>query len=387
MGIRTGQGRFFRTLVALVVGCLLLWQAAPQARAGAQDDLNKLQQQLDEISREKAKTTNELQRLEVEAEEAEAQRKLAEQELAVANSQLSVVQADLAATNNELKKVQADLTVTQKRYDQRKALLGIRIRAIQEEGRVNYLGVLFGASSFADFISRFDVLKMVVTQDSKLFGEVRKDKKELEEKKVVVEDRKSHLLVLQAQEKERVATVEVKRNQREVVSRSLDTRKRSLAAQLDAFERESDAVYQQVWQIQQAQGRAGGKFSPIYPVKNYTITDTFGPRLHPILGVWKTHYGTDFAATYGTPVLAIEAGVVIMAGWNDAYGNLVVIDHGGGIASWYGHSSKLLVSVGDKVKQGQQISNAGSTGWSTGPHVHLEIHVNGTPVDPMTYLP
>jgi murein DD-endopeptidase MepM/ murein hydrolase activator NlpD len=75
-----------------------------------------------------------------------------------------------------------------------------------------------------------------------------------------------------------------------------------------------------------------------------------------------------------------------VAGWNDAYGNLVVIDHGGGYASWYGHASKLLVRVGDTVKRGQQITQAGSTGWATGPHVHLEIHVNGTPVDPMTYL-
>jgi murein DD-endopeptidase MepM/ murein hydrolase activator NlpD len=386
MHIRKGERRFSRALIALMVGGLLLAQAAPQARAGAAEDIANLQQKLNQINQERGSATNELQKVQADAKAALTQQQLTEQELAAADAELSAVEADLAATNNELKKVQADLDATQKKYDQRKAALATRVRAIQENGRVNYLGVLFGATSFSDFISRFDVLKMVIKQDTQLFAAVRADKQELETKKAAVADRKSHLEVLRAQEQEHQNQVAEKKAEQEVVSRSLDTRLRALQAQLDEYDRQADQVSQQVWQIQQSQHRAAGRFSPIRPVANSVITDTFGPRMHPILHVWRNHNGTDFAVNMGTPVLAIEDGTVIVAGWDDAFGNLIVIDHGGGIASWYGHSSKLLVKVGDHVVQGQQISEAGSTGWSTGPHCHLEIHVNGVPVDPMTYL-
>lgn len=386
MHIRKGMGRLTRHWMALAVVGTLVLQTAPHASAGTSDELNQLQQQLNQIQEQKDAATNEMARIEDEAQEAQLQLDLADQELSAINSQLTVLQTQLAVTNNELKQIEADLQAATKVYVQRKGALATRIRTIQEEGRVSYLGVLFGASSFSDFISRFDVLKLVIKQDSKLFAQIRKDKVALEEKQATAQDKKSHLITLEAQQKAQLAEAETKRSEREVASRSLDSRKRQLQAQLDAYDQEAAAVTDKVWLLQQAQNRAGGSFNPIRPVRNSTITDVFGPRMHPILGVWKQHNGTDFAVNYGTPILAIESGVVIVAGWNDAFGNLVVIDHGGGIASWYGHSSKLLVKEGDTVVQGQQIAEAGSTGWSTGPHCHLEIHVNGQPVDPMSYL-
>jgi len=359
----------------------------PQASAAPADEINQLQQQMNELSRMKAQASNELERLNYEAEEAQTRLNLVEEEYAVAKGQADVISSQVAVTTNELKKVEAELKQAEQNYQHRKTVFAARVRAINEEGRVNYVGVLLGSTSFGDFISRFDMLKLLVQQDSKLFSQVRMAKKELEEKRTDVENRRTQLLALQAKATEREQQVAEKRAEHEVVSRSLNTRVSSLQAQLEAYDAEAAQIADRVWQLQQAQRRTnGGTFSPVYPVRNAVITDSFGPRLHPILNVWRQHNGTDFAANYGAPVYAIEGGVVIMAGWNDAYGNLVVIDHGNGIASWYGHSSKLLVSEGDTVTQGQQISQAGSTGWSTGPHVHLEIHVNGKPTDPMAYL-
>lgn len=387
MRLKRGPGRIGRYLVTTALLTAIVSMSVPMARAGTTDDINALQQQMNDISRLKSQATNELERANYEAEEAQTQLSLVQQEYAVAKSEADVINGQVAAVTNELKKVEADLSQAEQQYEERKKLFAARVRAIHEAGSVNYIGVLLGSNSFGDFISRFDMVKLLVKRDSQLFASIKEEKRELEAKRTDVANQQTKLLALQARAMEREQQVASRRAEFEQVSRSLTTRVSSLRAQLEAYDAEAQAIADKVWELQQAKNlAAGGAFAPIYPVRNYVITDTFGPRMHPILNEWRQHYGTDFAATYGTPVFAIESGVVIMAGWNDAYGNLVVIDHGGGIASWYGHSSKLLVSVGDNVTKGQQIANAGSTGWSTGPHVHLEIHVNGTPEDPMSYL-
>jgi murein DD-endopeptidase MepM/ murein hydrolase activator NlpD len=386
MRSRKRHARLTRHWVALALAAASLTAAAVPGRVQA-ETMGSLQSQLQEIQQKKNAATNELEKVSVAAQEAEAQMRLADQELAEIDAELTGLESELIRTNDDLQAVEAELVVAQTTYDYRKGLFNTRLRAIREEGRVNYLGVLLGAHSFSDFISRFDVLRLVVKQDSTLFVQIRKDKQELEVQQAEVANKKTLLVKLQAQQQARRSVAESKRAEREVVSRSLDRRKELLRDQLAEYDRETEAVTQKVWELQQAQNRPAGAFAPVRPVRNIAITDSFGGRMHPILGTWKMHNGTDFGTPYGAPIYAIEGGVVLVAGWNDAYGNLVVIDHGGGIASWYGHSSKLLVSEGDTVVQGQQISQAGSTGWSTGPHLHLEVHVNGQPVDPMEYLP
>jgi len=384
---RSGTGRLRRRLITAAILTAVVATTVPQAYASPADDIKQLQQQMNDLGRKKNEASNELERLNYDAEEARTRLDLVEQEYAVAKSQADVINSQVAVATNELKKVETDLKVTEKRYEQRKALFAARVRAINEEGRVNYVAVLLGSRSFGDFISRFDMLKLLVKKDSQLFAQVRDDKKELEDKRLDAANRQTQLFALQARAKEREQQMASSRAEHEQVSRSLNTRVSGLKAQLEAYDAEAQEIADQVWQLQQKQNRPSiGGFNPIHPVKNSVITDVFGPRLHPILNVWRDHNGTDFAVNMGTPVYAVESGTVMVAGWNDAYGNLVVIDHGNGIASWYGHSSKLLVSEGQTVTQGQQISQAGSTGWSTGPHLHLEIHVSGKPVDPMNYL-
>jgi hypothetical protein len=118
-----------------------------------------------------------------------------------------------------------------------------------------------------------------------------------------------------------------------------------------------------------------------------TVTSPFGWRVHPITGVWKLHAGTDIGGAYGTPLVAASAGIVTMAGPNGGYGNCVVVDHGDGITTLYGHQSVIAVSRGDRVPAGRRIGAVGSTGLSTGPHLHVEVRLDGTPTDPMAYLP
>ncbi len=388
MHIREGARGLVRwaLLTVLVIG--LLAQAAPRAVADSlQEELNRALERQERLAREKKQAENDLQRIKLAVEEATAQLQVVEAELALASSQYAVVSDQLAVAQDELKQVEAELEQARQVFQRRKEVLAARIRAIREGGRVDYLGVLLGATSFSDFIGRFEGLKLIVQQDAKLFEQIKQDKLVLEEKQRQAQATRDRLVVLKAEAQNRLNAVEAKRAERRMAMQSLKQRKAELERKLDEYNREGERLAQEIYEIQRRIARAAGRFQPIYPVDPpIVITDSFGPRLHPILGTWRTHYGTDFAKYTGEPVYAIEDGVVITAGWNDAYGWLIVIDHGGGISSWYGHSSRLLVSVGDEVRQGQKIALVGSTGWSTGPHVHLEIHVNGKPEDPMSYI-
>jgi murein DD-endopeptidase MepM/ murein hydrolase activator NlpD len=124
----------------------------------------------------------------------------------------------------------------------------------------------------------------------------------------------------------------------------------------------------------------------LIPVPGAPVTSPFGYRIHPIFGTSILHTGIDYGADEGTPIRAAADGVVVSAGWIDGYGNATIIDVGGGIAVLYGHQSFLGVSAGQKVTQGQTIGRVGCTGNCTGPHVHFEVRVNGTPVDPVNYI-
>jgi murein DD-endopeptidase MepM/ murein hydrolase activator NlpD len=375
--------RFAAPLLILAV----LTLAAPPVRADdPKAELEQASDKLKFIQEQKVRATNEFQRVNWLALEAEQQLVVVERDLTNASRELDVISGRLVTAEQELARVEAEVNVTQARFDQRQALLAARIRTINEQGRVNYLGVLLGSNSFADFISRYDMLRLIVKRDAELFDHIRKDKKELEAKQAEATLHRNQLSLLKQQAESRRVTIESKRAEQQVVARNLDSRKRELRAQLVEFDRLEEAMQEQIAEIQRRLAKAAGRFAPIAPVRRIHITDNFGPRLHPILGVWRPHNGTDFAANYGDPVLAIEDGTVIVAEWNDAFGWLVVIDHGGGIASWYGHSSQLLVRSGQNVNQGHQIAKAGSTGWSTGPHVHLEVRFSGKAEDPMDYI-
>lgn len=381
----------FRVGWILILALVLTFTAqvaAPTVRAeDLQQQLDKAQKDLEEIRRRQQETRNALADVAFQAEEAEAQLRMVEGELVQANSQLAVISEQLNVTTTELQKVETDLSGAQQKYDAKKQLLGARMRAIRENGRVDYLSVLFGAASFRDFISRLDMLGLIVKKDRELFEGIKTDKLALEKRQGEVTQRKNQLANLKVQAEARRGMIVVKRSEREQVSRSLQDSRRMLQSRLEEYDSHTEALAQQIADLVRQMNRKGGRFAPIAPVRGSVwITDPYGMRDHPILGGRRMHWGTDFNASYGDSVYAIEDGVVIVAGWDDAFGNLIIIDHGGGITSWYGHSSKLLVGANETVKQGQQISQAGSTGWSTGPHVHLEIHVDGVKKDPMSFI-
>ncbi|MFB5084164.1 murein hydrolase activator EnvC family protein [Symbiobacterium thermophilum] len=375
----------------VALGALLLNMALPLRPQAAQANdiraqLEQAQRDLEAVRRKQKEVQNELADLAFQAEEAEAQLRLVEAELVQANANLAIVAAEYEEVSAELELVQAEVALAQARYAEKRKILGDRIRAMRENGPVDKLSVLFGAATFREFISRAETLATIARKDRELVEQMKAEKLALEEKQRQVEGRKTRLAALKAEAEEYQATVVAKREEREQVSRSLEDRRQALAAQLDEMERYGQQLAEQVAALVRELNRQAGVFAPIPPVTPVIITDHFGMRWHPILGTQRMHYGTDFAANYGQTVRAIEAGVVLQTSYDDVYGNLVIIDHGGGITSWYAHNSRILVSPGQAVSQGEAIALAGSTGWSTGPHVHLEIHVDGVQKNPLDYI-
>lgn len=380
--------RHVRWLTAcLLVACAVL-QPAPSALAD--DPLTELKDARERASRIEAELTgakDALGRVYWEKEQVKNKLGVAESELTLARSKYAVLDAQRKAEQAELDRLDGELKQTEQRFATRKGQFNLRLRTIQERGRVSYLAVLFGSHSYGEFISRMDMLKTLVEHDTKLMGAMRTDIQVLNGQRAAVAERKANVLKLQGEVQEQANAAEARRAEFMQLNDELAVKQRALQAEVAEWERKNAQVEQEIWEIQRRLNRQGGKFAPMEPLKGRPeITSPFGWRTHPIYGDRRLHTGTDFGAPMGTPIYAIDAGIVIYEGYDSSYGNRIVIDHGGGISSWYAHMSAFTVKQGDTVTQGQQIGKVGSTGLSTGAHLHLEIRVSNVPQDPMTYL-
>ena len=314
-------------------------------------------------------------------------------QLAVVQDKLDNAQDKLNASNLQLADASADLKATVQRLafakrqlNRRQNLLQRRIVDIYEGDDLNYVDVVLGSTDMWTFLSRAYYLQQILSADTTLITQIRSLKASIEKDKSNQTRRVAQIASLRGQlivERDDVSTLaDNKQNQIDTIEHDTNLMQRAL----EEFQAEEQAIEDQIRRIQNTpagQKRLHtafhGKF--MLPV-NGRLTCPFGYRHHPITGQYSFHTGEDLAVPSGTPVHAAAAGIVTKAGWNKAYGFMVVIDHNGGYSTLYGHNSKLLVRVGDKVNQGQVIAKSGSTGWSTGPHVHYQLMLNGSPINP-----
>lgn len=339
-------------------------------------------------------------------------KRVLDEEAAVAVADYDEKQNALDETVERLEENSLKLLETQRDYEKKHKVLEKRVRDIYINGQISYVDVLFGAQDFSDFLTRMDLLKRVIAQDSDLVGavldyqnEIIEIGKQLEADKKIQEELAEKAEFAKNIKLEKVARqqalIDRMNNDKEVYDRQYDEMMAASAqvtklieqkryqAQVAAMEAErARQARQQQSQYQDSGGQVVETFGGggmIWPV-NGEITSPFGWRTHPIFGSSRFHSGLDIAADYGVPIVAAQSGVVIESGWIGGYGNTVMIDHGGGIVTLYGHNQSLAVDVGQSVGQGQVIAYCGSTGNSTGPHCHFEVRLNGEPVSPYDYL-
>ena len=326
-----------------------------------------------------------------------------EEQLRQATAELGTIKEQRVAVENDITLNERQLAEAQKRLEGRESVFYKRVRDIYINGRLSYLDVVIGSKDFSDFANRLEVLKRIIDSDITLINEIKNERSEIEAHKQKLEADRAKLVELEKAALAKQAEIEQKKAERNVVLQKAQNDRATAMQAIEELNASSAQVSAMLKERQAARAAAaaaaaqssGGQGASDnwvqgtgqlgWPVSG-EITSPYGYRVHPIWGTTIYHSGIDIGVDEGTPVHAADGGVVVWSGWMGGYGYAVVIDHGNGLSTLYGHNSELAVDEGQSVAKGQVISYAGSTGNSTGPHVHFEVRANGDPVDPMGYL-
>ena len=365
-------------ILSMAIVCLLLattvYEAQAQsARQRLQDVVNRqrqTQERLKQVKQNQASAASELAQARNNAQQARDRADRARRSLEEVRQTLRTVRQELEQTEAEL--------------EEHRGFMSRRLVAMYETGQPSYLEVVLNATSFEDFTNRADFSRRIARQDQSLLDTLIETEELLAEQRHMLEVKHAEAESLkQEADRQKALADQAQRQAESLVARYRQDRAAAEAdyAALVKAEKEIEALVR-------SQNRRGGGYSGastgnlLRPVQG-RITSTYGWRIHPILRTRRFHNGVDFAAPTGTPIKAADAGKVIYAGWKGAYGKTVVIDHGGGWSTLYGHCSKIYVSRGQVVSRGQNIAAVGSTGWSTGPHLHWTVYRNGSTVNPL----
>lgn len=279
-----------------------------------------------------------------------------------------------------------NLEASQKNYDEQKALLEKRLIVLYEAGETSYLDVLLHSSSLSDFISNYYMMTEMARYDTELLENIEQATNLIEAEKEALETQKSKLVALQEENDKKIAMVSNMKVLKTNYINQLTEEEKALQADIEVFNQEMAQIESDLINLADSNTNyAGGEMA--WPAPGYyTITSPFGYRVHPILGVTRFHSGVDIGVPTGGKIIAANDGVVIKTTYTSSYGNMVMIDHGGGIVTLYAHGSKIIATLGQEVKRGDVIMEAGSTGWSTGPHLHFEVRLDGEYQQPLDYI-
>lgn len=350
------------------------------------DDLNDAIRKQQDILNQQTKATGQLNNLTYKANQTEKQ-------IQQLTHQISAAEIDLDKKEKAYAKAQEDVTIIKEEVEDKQAelegrqeALRKRVRSIYEEGQVSYLEVIFQSTDISDFISRIEYLGCLVENDQVILGDIRTQKIELEEKKELLIAKKDEAAKLKEQAEAAKIYLASSKSQKEVALIENKKDQEALLIQIDKLEKDSKALESKIRDLQKKNKGINGSIS-IWPTPGYKyITSPFGYRFHPITRKNSLHTGVDIGAPYGAKIISAGAGIVIFSGWYGAYGNAVIIDHGNGLSTLYGHMSSRAVATNKAVVPGQTIGYVGSTGWSTGPHLHFEARKDGVPTSPMVYF-
>lgn len=397
------------------------------------EEINKQEEELINIDEKIKKKTEDLNQV---------QQKVAEYQgdIDVLQYKINIIEEEIIQSENQVKLKKKNLSKLEKERDSKQNLLNTRVRNSYKISTSNqYVYLILKSESLWKAYENINQIWKIVALDKKLINEVKEKektiaseikeidnelKKQKENKESIVNKQselvqaQSEFIALKESEENKMYELQVLQSDKEGLIAKLESDQseidediHSLLAYNEDLQRQLDSIFESIKnegnasngennnnggseQPQSGDGSAGSGSSNgeqsdsgfIVPV-NGTYTDTFGGRINPVTGVPGNHNGVDIASPTGTPILATKGGVVSYSNWIEGYGNTIILSHGDGVQSLYAHASSLAVSEGQAVSQGDVVAYVGSTGLSTGPHLHFEIRINGTPVDPFNYIP
>ena len=303
-----------------------------------------------------------------------------EEKIKSSNERIEKINKESEKLKKEIKQLEEDITSNQES-------LAERLKVINNNYTLGYLKVILSSNSISDFLNNIYIVQEVVKQDKQMLNDLENNKNEIKDKKEILDKNKEEEKVIKdelVKDKENLDKdkIELKNLKEELVKEEeeLEKKLQKIAAQKTAASSDSNNLVN-------SNSSSTVISNGSWPVPGYSrVSSPFGYRIHPVLGIKKLHTGIDIPAPTGTPTVAVSSGTVIYSGVQGSYGNTVMIQHDNGLVSLYAHNSSLVVNVGDKVKKGQVVAKIGSTGRSTGPHLHFEIRVNGTAQNPLNYL-
>ena len=393
------------TMALVMTMSVMLSYMSVSAFAVTQSEIDALKTQKSQLSSQKSSLQSTINALQSQQSDQIALKNALDEKNAITVKQILNLNEQIELHTQLIEQKTEEVDAAQKVADEQLEKYKVRVRAMEESGRYSYIEVLFGASSIGEFLSLIDDIGDIMRSDKELENAYRQSvedlktvKAEYEEAKAEMEDSKAELVALKAQQEQDIAeaTAVIAALQSDISSNSSVLNE--LSAQESALNSEIQKKVEELNKQQEEQkkndsGNSGGSTTGtgnlVWPSYCTYITSRQGPRTHPVTGEYKNHGGTDIGASYGTAIWAADSGTVVYSsdGWNGGWGNYVMIDHGNGMQTLYAHMSSRAVSAGQTVSRGQTIGYVGSTGMSTGPHLHFEMYINGSRIDPQTRYP
>ena len=378
-------------LTAAVAVSLLPEAVVVPASAVTQAEIDAMKEEANSLKQQQEEIQDQLDSLAADRENAMARKTLLEQQINATRAEINTIAAQIAKYDELIAQKQEELSQAEAEEQAQYELFCERVRYMEEQGEVSYWSILFSSKDFADLLDNAMMVEEIMDYDNQVMDQlialreqIEQDKAELETARQEQQDAKAEQEAaqanLQAQESEVDALLSQISNQED----ELEAREAQLRAASDAATAEIAAAERELAaQIANVPSESGF----LWPLPGrYNLSSLFGSRKHPITGKANNHTGIDIPASSGTSILAAKSGVVTTSTYNNSYGNYVVVSHSDGTSTLYAHMVRRNCSKGDTVSQGQVIGYVGTTGSSTGNHLHFEVRVNGSRVDHINYF-
>ena len=372
----------------------------PDRQSEIGQQIRTLQEQVEEASAEESDVLARLDATAARRRQLDARLRQLDAEITTAQAELDAASAELTSVEADLRRASAKLADTEDGYVRaRRELVDRAVDAYIRQPSERAVSMILRDGQFRDVAATQKFLRSSVAAQRRAVQQYRSLRTRLEEEQVgltltreqfsaqraVVNGHRDELLARRTEQADVRRQVTAEEAEEKRLLAEVRKRVKEFEARIAALKRESDAIAAFLRARQTGKPTPPGAGVLARPV-NAPITSAFGPRRHPILGTVRMHTGVDFGSVSGTPIAAASPGVVLSAGERSSYGNTVIVDHGGTLATLYAHQSRIAVKEGQSVNRGQTLGYVGSTGYSTGPHLHFEVRVNGNPVDPLRYL-
>lgn len=357
-----------KKIISLIIVCALLFSTNFTYADNKEENIDK---KLNENRQEQTTIEGEIKELDEKVAEIE-------DNISKTNEEINKLDIEINSTQDEIKKLEENIKTNEE-------ALGKRLKAINSNYSIGYIKVILSSTSLSEFFNNIYIVKQVVEQDKILLKELDENKSEVESKEKELESKKQKQEQLKGMLQNDNELVQADKSELQVLKNELEREEDDLESELEKIAEEAARLESEQDRVNLGQGVVISSGS--WPVPGKTrISSPYGYRRHPVLNIQKMHTGIDIPAPKGTSAVAIDNGTVIFSATQGSYGKTVMIKHDDGKVTLYAHNSELLVSVGQRVQKGQVVTKIGSTGRSTGPHLHFEVRINGKHTNPMSYV-